>query len=74
MPAIAGFTCCQTETLDNPVSSLDSRIDMIFADFGDLVPEKIKASVLGDEPGDKTPSGLWPSDHAGVATKLSFKR
>lgn len=74
MPAIAGFTCCQTETLDNPVSSLDSRIDMIFADFGALVPEKIKASVLGDEPGDKTPSGLWPSDHAGVATKLSFKR
>jgi len=73
-PAIAGFTCCQSETLDNVASSLDSRIDVIFSDFGDLVPEKIKTRVLGDEPGDKTPSGLWPSDHAGVATKLSFER
>lgn len=73
-PAKPGFTCCQSELVDNPVSKLDDRIDVVFADFGELVPEKIKAEVLGDEPADKTPTGLWPSDHAGVAAKLSFER
>ncbi|MFS4096321.1 hypothetical protein [Streptomyces sp. AF1A] len=28
------------------------------------------AKVIGDRPGDRTPSGLWPSDHAGVAASL----
>jgi hypothetical protein len=73
-PANAGFTCCQSELLDNNTSMLDERIDVILTDFGELVPEKIKVYVLGDEPADKTPTGLWPSDHAGVATKLSFER
>ena len=73
-PAKAGFTCCQSELLDNNTSMLDQRIDVVLADFGVLIPKKIKADVLGDEPADKTPSGLWPSDHAGVAVKLSLKR
>ena len=73
-PANEGFTCCQSELLDNSTSMLDERIDVVLADFGELVPRKIKADVLGDEPADKTPSGLWPSDHAGVAVKLSLKR
>ena len=73
-PAKDGFTCCQSELLDNSTSALDERIDVVLADFGELVPEKIKADVLGDEPADKTPTGLWPSDHAGVAAKLSFER
>ena len=70
-----GFTCCQNETLTNPVSLLDERIDLIFVrndtDFPawpDLGP--VKARVLGARERDKTPSGLWPSDHAGVAAKL----
>jgi endonuclease/exonuclease/phosphatase family metal-dependent hydrolase len=73
-PKKPGFTCCQSELLDNAKSSLDERIDVILADFGLLAPKKIKADVLGDKKGDKTPSGLWPSDHAGVAAKLDFKR
>jgi len=28
------------------------------------------ADVLGDHPDDRTPLGLWPSDHAGVAATL----
>jgi len=72
--AKAGFTCCQSELLDNSTSMLDERIDVVLTDFGELVPEKIKVYVLGDEPADKTPTGLWPSDHAGVAAKLSFER
>ena len=73
-PAKAGFTCCQSELLDNNTSALDERIDVVLTDFGELVPEKIKGYVLGNEPADKTPTGLWPSDHAGVAAKLSFER
>jgi len=60
--------------VDNFTSELDERIDVVLVDFGELVPEKIKAYVLGDEQADKTPTGLWPSDHAGVAVKLSFER
>lgn len=70
-----GFTCCQAEELDNEASWLDERIDLIFvrneADFpafSDLGP--VKARVLGARQRDRTPSGLWPSDHAGVFAKL----
>lgn len=73
-PANEGFTCCQGEFLDNPASLLDERIDVIFADFRGMVPEKTKFYVLGGQPADATPSGLWPSDHAGVAAKISFER
>ena len=30
-------------------------------------------SILGEEPDDRTPSGLWPSDHAGVAVSLRLR-
>ena len=69
-----GYTYGQSELLDNEVSGMFERIDMVLANFGDLVPEKIKAEAIGDEQADRTPSGLWPSDHAGVAAKLSFER
>jgi endonuclease/exonuclease/phosphatase family metal-dependent hydrolase len=70
-----GYTCCQDETVDNWKSLLDERIDLIFVRnetdfpaFPDLGP--VRARVLGNRPWDKTPSGLWPSDHAGVYAKL----
>lgn len=74
-PPASGFTCCQTETLDDPVSQLDERIDHVFVRndsgfpaFSHLGP--VRSRVVGDEPADRTPSGLWPSDHAGVAARL----
>ena len=75
-PLDEGFTCCQNELVDNPDSILDERIDVILADFGELEPklDKAKFYLLGDQPADVTPSGLWPSDHAGVAAKLEFDR
>jgi hypothetical protein len=33
---------------------------------------KVKATVIGDELQDRTESGLWPSDHAGVVAKIQF--
>jgi len=62
-----GLTCCQADDLLNGASSLNSRIDLILTrgDFGVL-----QATVIGDEQADRTPSGLWPSDHAGVVATL----
>jgi endonuclease/exonuclease/phosphatase family metal-dependent hydrolase len=66
-----GYTCCQNETVDNEVSILDERIDHILvrrARGFRLSPVRgpVRSFVLGVRPIDKTPSGLWPSDHAGV--------
>jgi len=70
-----GFTCCQDEFLTNEASWLDERIDLIFVRndtdfpaFPDVGP--VRARVLGARQKDRTPSGLWPSDHAGVYGKL----
>jgi hypothetical protein len=64
-----GYTCCQDKTLRNDVSMLVKRIDFVFTrGFNGHV---IGASrTVGDEPEDRLPSGLWPSDHAGVVTML----
>jgi len=62
-----GFTCCQAENLLNPTSLLSTRIDLVLfrgaSDVADI-------SLIGNLPADRTASGLWPSDHAGVAATL----
>jgi len=64
-----GYTSGQAEDLRNPVSMLSKRIDIVFTREP---PARVKANLVGDSPEDKTPSGLWPSDHAGVWTRLWF--
>lgn len=68
-PGDAGFTCCLGATLTDPDNPLTSRIDLVL--FGDGVRAP-RATIVGDEPGDMTASGLWPSDHAGVVARLVF--
>lgn len=73
----AGYTCCQDELLDNEVSLLNMRIDHVFVRSPDGDPTVLDdalvlAKTVGDRPRDKTPSGLWPSDHAGVSTRIKF--
>lgn len=63
-------TCCVNETLRGDSFS-EKRIDFVLY-RGEGV-EAVSAEVVGDEPSDKTPSGLWPSDHAGVAATLRFE-
>ncbi len=69
-PFEPGFTCCQSETLDNAASLHDRRIDFIFVGHDAVGP--VQAETLGDEQTDRTPSGLWLSDHAGVAAKIKL--
>jgi hypothetical protein len=67
-----GPTCCQAEDLRNVPSRLTGRIDLLLlrGPAGHLGPwfrGPYAADVTGDELADRTPSGLWPSDHGGVA-------
>jgi endonuclease/exonuclease/phosphatase family metal-dependent hydrolase len=63
----AGLTCCHPNDLHNPSPTLTKRVDLVLTRGGF---ETVSADVLGEEPGDRTPSGLWPSDHAGVVATL----
>lgn len=67
-----GFTCCQDEQLDNEKSKLDQRIDQIWLGKG-VNPRFVLAGTVGDRWWQKTPSGLWPSDHAGVVAYLIWR-
>ena len=72
-PGQPGFTCCQDTTLQNallnPTSTLTSRIDYIFSRGGGL--KATGAQIVGaDQASRSTPSGFWPSDHAGLIAKL----
>jgi len=70
---LMGLTCCQDEDLGNFKSAMYERVDLIFS-LG--LPRKVQnARVLGDSVSDKTrpiSMGVWPSDHASVATKLTY--
>ncbi|MFW1494668.1 hypothetical protein ACEV9S_24585, partial [Vibrio parahaemolyticus] len=57
-----GATSGQAEDLRNPPGRLEDRIDAIFV--RGMVPHH--AAIFGDRAADRTPGGLWPSDHAGV--------
>jgi endonuclease/exonuclease/phosphatase family metal-dependent hydrolase len=62
-----GLTCCHEEDVRNPDSVFDQRIDFIFHRGFRSTRD---ADVFGDEAGDRTRSGLWPSDHAGVNARI----
>jgi hypothetical protein len=65
-----GLTCCHPEFLTES-HELYSRIDLIVF-RGDITVAS--ARVVGDQPGDRTPGGLWPSDHAGVVATLRIPK
>ena len=66
-----GATCCQADDLRNEASELTNRIDQIFVKAMALHPSgSIRTLTVGDKPDDRLPSGLWPSDHAGVVAHL----
>ncbi|MFG2296286.1 endonuclease/exonuclease/phosphatase family protein [Streptomyces sp. NPDC048603] len=66
----SGFTCCQAPDLRNSTSGLTQRIDYVLF-RGDITA--LTSRRVGHEPADRTPSGLWPSDHAGVSSVLRLR-
>lgn len=62
-------TCCYPDMFD-PLFEFTHTVDHV------MVKPKLKlrrSFVTGDDPKAMTPSGLWPSDHGGVVSKLGFK-
>jgi endonuclease/exonuclease/phosphatase family metal-dependent hydrolase len=68
----AGFSCCleQSNARDTNTNGFDHRIDLILAK-----PRlrALRGQVVGDELRDRASNGLWPSDHAGVVTRLRLR-
>lgn len=73
-PGEAGATCGQAEDLRNADSRLIARIDLVLTWAGPGQPPPLcrRALLVGHEPACRTPSGLWPSDHAGVVAVLDL--
>jgi hypothetical protein len=65
-----GLTCCFPEYLGEG-GELYSRIDLILY-RGDV--SVLSAQVIGAQPANRTPGGLWPSDHAGVVATLQVRQ
>ena len=69
-PSSAGLTCCFGELLDDPDASVfDSRIDVVLTRNASEAASRAK--IYGTDPDNRTPSGLWPSDHAGLNSTVA---
>jgi endonuclease/exonuclease/phosphatase family metal-dependent hydrolase len=62
-----GYTCCQKPNLRNEGSTLANRIDFILFKNGWLPTE---VNLVGDKLRDRSSTGLWPSDHAGLSGSM----
>jgi hypothetical protein len=69
-PGDATQTCCHDGDLKNATFAGGERIDLILQ-RGAVRAQA--AHIVGIDPALKTPSGLWPSDHAGVVATLGVR-
>ncbi len=77
--ALAGFgmkdngavqSCCYDDLFD-PGAVFDHTVDHVLTKPG---LKTRRAFVTGDDQGERTPSGLWPSDHGGVVSRLRLRK
>ena len=76
-----GYTSDFEEEINDPLDTLETRIDHVFLARGDLDLRKSRSKVVGDtsaEMVENLPGSLgeylWPSDHAGVVARIMFER
>ncbi len=62
-----GYTWGHDADLLNTASTFTERIDLVLLGEG-LAATRVEN--VGEELADRTPSGLWPSDHAGVVATI----
>jgi hypothetical protein len=70
-----GGTSGHDESLTDPNDQGEFRrtIDFVFVNNKAIKLDKGNSEIVGrDDPSVMTPSGLWPSDHAGVVSSLLF--
>jgi endonuclease/exonuclease/phosphatase family metal-dependent hydrolase len=63
-----GATCGEDADLTGGSDRLGVRIDYVFVRDAKVVG----CRVVGNRAEDRTPSGLWPSDHAGVVAEIAL--
>jgi len=75
-----GVTCCHDPALEGP-NELHQRIDFVLVrssddgqDENELRRRFFQTQVVGDTERDRTDSGLWPSDHAGLVGTIMQPR
>lgn len=67
MDGTPGYTAGQTDDLTNVPSTIDHTVDYILHNQDGRIDALTgSGDIVGEELDDRTPSGLWPSDHAGV--------
>jgi hypothetical protein len=62
-------SCCFENLLD-PNGVFDHTVDHVLTKPGLTT---VKAFVTGHDASERTPSGLWPSDHGGVVSRLRLR-
>jgi endonuclease/exonuclease/phosphatase family metal-dependent hydrolase len=73
MPRVPGYTASFGDDLMGPPSELDHTVDYVLRSTGSTLDGVDGlGEVIGDEVDDRTSSGLWPSDHAGVAVTVQI--
>ena len=67
-PGDRGYTAGLSELLNEPTPVLEHRVDHVMTSAGVGV---VASRIYGIDPDNRTATGLWPSDHAGVAATLT---
>jgi endonuclease/exonuclease/phosphatase family metal-dependent hydrolase len=67
-PGDPGFTSGYDELLLDPPGTLEHRVDHVMV-RGSV--EILRSRLYGIDPDNRTPSGMWPSDHAGVLATVA---
>ena len=75
-----GFTASHDSDLRDVVPNLTKRIDLVFVRNHNIRHSSesvsfgpVQAVVRGDELNERTSSGMWPSDHAGIFARLHIR-
>jgi endonuclease/exonuclease/phosphatase family metal-dependent hydrolase len=66
----AGLTCCWPSDVRS-IHDFNQRIDLVMINQGTShFVGGVQVDIVGEDIGDRTASGLFPSDHAGIAAVL----
>jgi endonuclease/exonuclease/phosphatase family metal-dependent hydrolase len=63
-------SCCYANLFD-PALRFDHTVDHVLSKPG---LKTVKASITGKTGSERTPSGLWPSDHGGVVSTVRLRK
>jgi hypothetical protein len=63
-------SCCYDDLFDRN-AVFDHTVDHVLTKPG---LKTLRKYVTGDDPGERTRAGLWPSDHGGVVSRLRLRR